>query len=152
MIGLGPSVTAEDVYAGTLLDAITTVIDWANIINTPEHADADIAALQRSGVRAMDLYGWPGGPEYLFNNTIGHLEDARRVAAEYFSGAGGPLTLRLGLRGLVCNPPNVLRLDWALARDLGARINVHIGNWVAGVDTSDLEILNGLDLLGPDST
>ena len=159
MIGLGPSVTADEVHAGTLLGAvnlldagITTVIDWANIINSPEHADAGIAALQRSGVRAMYLYGWPGGPEYLFNSTIGHPEDARRVAQQYFTGTDDLLTLGLGLRGPVCNPPDVLRSDWALARDLDARINVHTGNRVPGVDTSDVEILDSLELLGPDST
>ncbi len=159
MIGLGPSVTADEVYAGTLLGAvnlldagITSVIDWANVINTPEHADAGIAALQRSGVRAMYLYGWPGGPEYLFNSSLGHPQDVRRVAAQYFSETDGLLTLGLGLRGPVCNPPEVLRSDWALARDLDARINVHTGNRVPGVQTSDIEILDELGLLGSDST
>ena len=47
MIGTSPSIRPEDVYVATLLGAyemlnagITSVVDWANITNTPEHADA----------------------------------------------------------------------------------------------------------------
>lgn len=159
MIGLAPSMTPEEIHAGTLLGSyqlldagITTVIDWANVINTPAHADAGIQALSETGIRAMYAYGWPGGPEHLFHSTIGHPEDVRRVATQYFASKDQLLTLGVGLRGPVSNPAEVLVSDWALARDVDARINVHTGMRIPGIDTQDITILDDLGLLGPDST
>ena len=159
MIGLAPSVTPDEVYAGTLLGAyqlldagITSVVDWANVINSPEHADAGIKALTEVGIRGVYAYGWPGGAEYLFHSTIPHPEDVRRVAGEYFTGSDQLLTLGVGLRGPVSNPPEVLKADWYLGRDVGARLNVHTGMRVPGVNTSDITILDECGLLGPDTT
>ena len=87
MFGVGPRFRPEDVYAGTLLGSlealnagITTMVDWAHINNTPEHADAGIAALTDAGIRAMYGHGCPTHPEYLVNETsLGHPDDARRI-------------------------------------------------------------------------
>ena len=159
MIKLAPKVTPDDVYAGTLLGAyqlldagITSVVDWANVINTPDHADAGIKALTEVGIRGVYAYGWPGGAEYLFHSTLPHPEDVRRVAAEYFTSDNQLLTLGVGLRGPVSNPPEVLKSDWQLGRDVGARLNVHTGMRVPGVQTDDITILDECGLLGPDTT
>jgi cytosine/adenosine deaminase-related metal-dependent hydrolase len=158
-VGLAPSVTADEVYAGTLLgcyqllDAgITGVVDWANVINTPEHADAGIRALHESGIRAVYAYGWPGGLEHLFHSSIPHPEDARRVADQYFRGSDQLVTLGLGLRGPVSNPPEVLESDWRLGREIGARLNVHTGMRVPGIPSRDITILDETGLMGPDTT
>ncbi len=42
---------------------VTTIFDWCNATNIPAHADAAIAALQESGIRAMFAYGPPSTPE-----------------------------------------------------------------------------------------
>ncbi len=160
MFGVGPRFRPEDVYAGTLLGSlealnagITTMVDWAHINNTPEHADAGIAALTDAGIRAMYAHGCPTFPEYLVNETsLGHPDDARRIRNQYFSSAEQLLTLALALRGP--NPdPEITRHDWNLARDLGARITVHMG--VAVKDsllTHGVLELQGEELLGPDTT
>ena len=69
LFGVGHRFTPEDVYAGTLLGAlevldagITTVMDWAHIMRTPDHADASVRALRDSGVRAVFGYGNPHPP------------------------------------------------------------------------------------------
>ncbi|PSL53317.1 cytosine/adenosine deaminase-related metal-dependent hydrolase [Saccharothrix carnea] len=159
LVGMASSVTAEEVYTATLLgcyqllDAgITGVVDWANVINTPDHADAGINALLESGIRAVYAYGWPAGAEHLFHSTTPHPEDARRVAEQYFGGSDQLVTLGLGLRGPVSNPPEVLVSDWRLGRDLGARLNVHTGMRVPGVPSRDITVLAETGLMGPDTT
>jgi cytosine/adenosine deaminase-related metal-dependent hydrolase len=159
LVGMASSVTAEEVHAATLLgcyqllDAgITGVVDWANVINTPEHADAGITALLESGIRGVYAYGWPGGLEHLFHSTTPHPEDARRVADQYFRGDDDLVTLGLGLRGPVSNPPEVLVSDWRLGRDIGARLNVHTGMRVPGIPSKDITILDEAGLMGPDTT
>ena len=63
---IGPRFTPEDVYAATLYGAteglsagVTTLIDWAHIMNSPGHADGSIAALREFGGRAIFAYGTP---------------------------------------------------------------------------------------------
>ena len=61
-----PNYRPDDVYAANLWGAlecinagITTLVDWSHIMNTPEHADAAIKALQESGIRSVFAYGFP---------------------------------------------------------------------------------------------
>lgn len=159
MIGLAPTITAENVYAGTLLGAyemldagITGVVDWANVINSPEHADAGVAALRESGIRAQYGYGWPGGAEYTFNSEIPHPEDARRLGEALRSAPGDLLTFGLALRGPAGSTDDVVISDWRLARELDARIDVHAGMRIQGVDVAEIDVLDRLGLLGPDTT
>ena len=56
--------TPEDVYIGNLVGAldqinsgVTTLFDWCHIVNTPDHADAAVDALQDAGIRAVFAYG-----------------------------------------------------------------------------------------------
>lgn len=165
MIGTAPLVQPEDVYIATLagvyelLNAgITSVVDWANVTNTPGHADAGLQALRDGGIRATYAYGWPGGPAYLLDSTLPHPTDARRVAEQVAAqGAGRPggapaVGFALALRGPASNGEQVLRDDWALARDLEAPITVHVGMRIGGIDRHDVDALDALGLLGPDTT
>jgi len=159
MIGLGSVIDAEDVYAGTLLGAtelldsgVTTVVDWANCIRTPDHADAGINALNEVGIRAQYSYGGPGGVDFVLNSAVPHPIDAQRVAHQYFNHGGGLLTYGLALRGPVSNPPEVVQHDWTLARECGARITVHVGMRIPGVTINEIDALSNLDLLGSDTT
>jgi cytosine/adenosine deaminase-related metal-dependent hydrolase len=61
---LGPCFSPEDIYWSTLgaaLDQIdagaTTIIDWSHNAPTPAHAEAALAALRDSGIRALFLRG-----------------------------------------------------------------------------------------------
>ena len=92
LLGVGPSVRAQDVYAGTLLGSyealnagVTTIVDWCHATNTPEHADGGIKALQEAGIRAMFAYGPPSAFEYLINTSLSHPVDAGRGEADLLS-------------------------------------------------------------------
>jgi cytosine/adenosine deaminase-related metal-dependent hydrolase len=154
-----PTFTAEDLYAGNLLGAyealnagVTTVVDWCNCCNTPEHADAAIAALRETGIRSLFGYGWPGGIEWLLDSQLVHPDDARRVRSQYFSSDSGLLTFALALRGALTLDPEVNRKDFELARDLDARITVHSGTRITGRRTRDIDILRQHGLLWPQTT
>lgn len=134
--GLSKYYRPEDTYAGNYLGAlealdsgITTLVDWSHNLATPEHADAAIAALKDSGMRAVFAHGggnkqW-GAPLPSPNN---HPEDARRVREQYFSDNTGLVTMAMALRGPQFTIPEVNRHDFALANDLDLRITVHVGD------------------------
>ena len=89
---IGPRFTPEDVYAATLLGAtealnagVTTLVDWAHIMNSPGHADGSVAALKEFGGRAVFAYGTPNDEhiaEWYIDSTIPHSDDIRRVRDE----------------------------------------------------------------------
>jgi 5-methylthioadenosine/S-adenosylhomocysteine deaminase len=128
----------EDVYAGNLVSAlgaldsgVTTIMDWSHIGNTPAHTDAAIEALRQAGIRAV--YGFGGGAP---NPDRRFPEDIHRLRSEHFSREEDLLSLTLAT-GL--NPS-----QWALAREVGARISVHVNT------TGDLLPME--EHLGPDVT
>lgn len=126
----------EDTYAGNLLGAlealdsgITTLVDWSHNLFTPAHADAAIAALKDTGMRAVFAHGggakqW-GAP---LPSPFPHPEDARRVRDEYFQDNTGLVTMALALRGPQFTTPEVNLQDFELARDLDLRVTVHVGD------------------------
>ena len=132
---LAPAYRPEDVYIGDLvglygaIDAgITTILDWSQIQATREHADAVIKALQESGMRTVFAYGYPW-----WKAPDEHQEDwIRDVAKEYFSTKDQLLTLALAPRGPEFTSFETAKAQWELARELDARISVHIGVGTAG--------------------
>jgi cytosine/adenosine deaminase-related metal-dependent hydrolase len=81
--------TPRDAYTGNLVGAldqinsgVTTLFDWCHIVNTPEHADAAVDALQESRIRAVFAYGTP---MTLFGTKEPHPVDARRMRRERLS-------------------------------------------------------------------
>ena len=131
-----PFFEPSDVHIGELITGlsslergITTVVDTSQVCHTPEHADACIAGLTDSGIRALFSFfdgtgngGWP--------------DDLRRLKSTYCASDDGLLTLALHA---FLDPGH-----FALARDVGARVVTHY------VD-SDLVIeLGRQGLLGPD--
>lgn len=139
--GFGPVFRPEDVRDGNFLgclealDAgITTVFDWSHIMNTPEHADAAIDALNASGMRAVFGHGTPSTDlaAWYVSSELRHPDDVRRVAAEYFSSADQLLTLALSIRGPELATIATTAGDIALARDLGIRSSMHIGAGTMG--------------------
>ncbi|MDT7727019.1 MAG: 5-methylthioadenosine/S-adenosylhomocysteine deaminase [Actinomycetota bacterium] len=156
---IGPAYRPDDVHASNLLGAlealnagITTLLDWSHANNTPEHADAGIHALQESGIRAVYAYGPPAAGDYWGFSPHPHPLDARRVREQYFATDDQLLTFALALRGPGMCTPEVVDHDWALARQLDARITVHVGQRVTGFKTEMVAELHRAGLLGADTT
>lgn len=66
--GVAHRYSPQDMHVGTLAGAltqidggVTTIGDWSHNCVTPDHADAAIEALIRSGIRAVFLHGTPHG-------------------------------------------------------------------------------------------
>jgi cytosine/adenosine deaminase-related metal-dependent hydrolase len=134
--GLSRHFRPQDTYAGNLIGAlealdsgITTLVDWSHNLFTPEHADAAIQALRDTGMRAVFAHG--GGAQQWgapLPSPNPHPEDARRIRAEHFSTNDGLVTMALALRGPQFAQHDVNRHDFELARDLGLRVTVHVGD------------------------
>ena len=149
----------SDIYIGNRLgvyealdSGITTIVDWCHCTNTPEHADAAIDALRATGTRAMFAYGAPGGPEWRNSRTRHHPSDARRAREEYFCSEDQLLTFALAVRGPLGTELDVTKADFEFARDLDARITVHVGQRIPGVPANEIQMLQQARLLGPDTT
>jgi 5-methylthioadenosine/S-adenosylhomocysteine deaminase len=132
---LVPVFRPQDAYIGDLvglygaIDAgITTILDWSNIQSTREHADAVIKALQESGMRAVFAYGDPWWKE-----PDEHQEGwIRDIAKQCFSTKDQLLTLALAVQGPEFTSFERTKAGWELARELDARISVHVGVGKAG--------------------
>lgn len=155
---LGPAYQPKDVYAGNLVSAlgaidvgVTTVLDWSHIQNSPEHSDAAIQALRDAGVRAVFGYGSPQlGPPNRWWEDSRHKypEDIRRLRTQYFSSDDQLLTLALAA---VPFPTDVALSSWKIARDVAARITVHVGVGQFG-KRADVQKLGEARALASDTT
>jgi 5-methylthioadenosine/S-adenosylhomocysteine deaminase len=160
MLGnVGTHYRAEDVYvanyAGALeaLNAgITTLLDWSHVSNTPEHSDEAIRGLDEAGIRGVYAHGVPVGGEWWSYSSLEHPEDIRRLRERYFSSEDQLLTLALAARAPGSTASEVARHDWQLARDIGARISVHVGMRLTGVHVHHVLRLDELGLMGADTT
>lgn len=110
----------DDAYIGDLVSAlgainagVTTVLDWSHIGNSPEHTDAAISGLRESGIRSVYAFGTgTTGPNNRFPGDI------RRLRSQYFASEDQLLTLAMAA--------GTDATDWAVARDVGAPITVHV--------------------------
>ncbi len=160
MGALAPVYRPEDIYASNFIGAlgaidagITTLLDWSHHHNTPEHSDASIQALKESGLRTVFAYGTPNVSfsEWWYNSSLNHSEDVRRLRTQYFSSEDQLITLAMALRGPEFTTMDVIWHDWALARDIGARITVHVGVSTYGF-SGGVKRMYEEGLLGPDTT
>lgn len=156
---LAPIYTPDDVYIGNLLGAlealdagVTTVFDWSHIQNTPAHTDEAVRALRESGLRTVFGYGFPNtGPEWFYESERPLVDaEVRRVRAQHFASQDGLVSMAMALRGPELSTFEVTQHDWALARDLGLGISVHIGNGAFGLPYRAVEQLSAARLMGPD--
>jgi len=157
-----PVYRAEDVYASNLAGAlecvnagITTLVDWSHINNTPDHPDAGIRGLQEAGIRAQYAYGSANTSlaDYWFNSSIAvPPDDVRRIRETYFSSDDGLISMALATRGPGFCTDDVVRAEWGLARELGIPITVHVGMGRLAGKWGMIKQLDGLGLLGPDTT
>jgi cytosine/adenosine deaminase-related metal-dependent hydrolase len=130
-----------------LSSGITTVLDWAHNLRSPEYAAADLAALRDSGIRGLFAYGyWQGGPPP--EQTI-DLADVRRLAVEWPAHAnGGLLRLGVALRTMPSGSLAAVTRECELARSLHLPLTIHSGG--SNGDGGTVGLLKSANLLGPD--
>lgn len=160
---LGGHYLPDDIYAGTLLGAaealnsgVTTVLDCSHNMNSPEHADGAVRALQESGLRAVFAYGSANGhwdPESAWHGE-GEFHslpsDARRVRSEYFSGDGGLVTMALCSRGSRGEAADAVWFaDVRLALELDVPITFAAGLRSRKRSTPEIVALHEEGLTGP---
>ncbi|MBQ0992012.1 amidohydrolase family protein [Micromonospora sp. PSH03] len=125
----------EDVYAGNLLGAIeaidagvTTTVDWSHGLQTPEHADAAVDALEAVDGRFVLAYGniqqgpweWATSPEFRDFHR-------RRIDGGKLAG----FQLAFDVTG---DPAFPERAAFEVARELGVAVTTHAGVWGATND------------------
>ena len=126
---------------------MTTVLDWAQIQNSPEHTDASIMALRDSGIRGVFAFGTPTAMDQ------GHRypDDIVRLARDEFNSDDQLLTLALATDSPEHGPDEEIKYKWRKAREAGARITVHAG--IEGFGAPDqIERFAREGMLGPDVT
>jgi 5-methylthioadenosine/S-adenosylhomocysteine deaminase len=147
----------EDVYIGDYAGAlealnagVTTLLDWSHISNTPDHSDAAIQGLKDAGIRAVYANGMPTGGEWWMMSELNHPEDIRRIRETYFSSDDGLITLAMAARQPGNVNADVAKHDWALARELGILISVHVGMRLHNLHYQPVKDMHDLGLMGPD--
>lgn len=159
--GIGGRYRPEDVMVGTWLGAAsaleagtTTLMDWAHVMNTPEHADAAIDGLRASGIRAVFGHGWPltEPVSWMDASTRPHPPDIARLRRDVLHGDDGLITLAMAARGPEMAADGVWQRDLHLARDLGLRSSIHMGAAGRGPRFAAIKQMQAAGELGPDLT
>src|SRR6476620_11167636 len=131
----GKTFRPEDVLAGNLLsawDALepgeTTTVDWSHGLQTVDHAEAAVEALQAVPGRFVLAYG---------NSQAGPREWTADHAVQAFlrkhQGAGDMLGLQLAF-DVTGDPSFPEKAAFEVARDLGLAVTTHAGVWGATND------------------
>jgi cytosine/adenosine deaminase-related metal-dependent hydrolase len=130
-----------------LFSGVTTVNDWAHNLRSPAYADADLAALRDSGIRARFSYGyWQGGPAP--DETI-DLTDVARLKNDWSTlSNGGLLSLGIALRTMPQGSLASVIRECGFARALHVPLTIHSGG--SNGQSGTIGLLNGANLLGPD--
>jgi cytosine/adenosine deaminase-related metal-dependent hydrolase len=131
----GKSFRPADVYAGNLLSAIeaidagvTTSVDWSHGLQTTEHADAAVDALEEVPGRFVLAYGniqqgpweWSAAPEF------------RDFVSRRFTSGNDMLGLQMAF-DITGGEEFPERAAFEVARELGIPVTTHAGVW--GVTT-----------------
>lgn len=134
--GLSRLYRPEDTEIANLLGSlealdsgVTTMLDWSHNLETPAHADGALAGLRASGIRAVFAHGG-GATMWAVPNEVPHTRDIERIQREEFGGgdSSGLITLAFAARGPQFTPGQTALDDFRLARELGLRITVHVGD------------------------
>ncbi len=147
----GKAFRPQDIYAGNLLSAIesldagvTTTVDWSHGLQTTDHADAAVDALEEVPGRFVLAYGniqqgpweWSATPEF------------RDFVSRRFSGSD-----MLGLQiafDVTGDPEFPERAAFEVARDLGVPVTTHAGVWNVTKDDS-IRLMHSSGFMTPQS-
>ena len=153
----GANYQPDDAYIANLLSTlgcidagITTVLDWSHIQNSPAHSDACIKGLQESGVRSVFAYGYPQTASGKWKDAPKqkYPADIARLRKQYFNSDDQLVTLALASPGGA--PADIVQI-WKAARDVGARITIHVGVGEFG-KSAFLEKVHAIEPLRSDTT
>ncbi|CAH1654384.1 MULTISPECIES: amidohydrolase family protein [unclassified Chelatococcus] len=137
-LGYATAYRPEDVwistYAGALeaLDAgITTICDFCHIMRTPDHADAGIDGLDRSGIRGQFYYGFydvPSEPRS-FADHDARVRHARHFFDSRFRArpASALVTMGVALTEFNLIPVAHTADEITVARDFDIPMTMHMG-------------------------
>ncbi|SDT66319.1 amidohydrolase family protein [Actinoplanes derwentensis] len=125
----------EDVYAGNLLSAIeaidsgvTTTVDWSHGLQTPQHADAAVDALEAVPGRFVLAYGNIQQGPWEWSTSAGFRDfHRRRIDGGRLAG----FQLAFDVTG---DPAFPEKAAFETARELGAPVTTHAGVWGATND------------------
>ncbi|WP_214108872.1 amidohydrolase family protein [Acrocarpospora catenulata] len=141
-----------DIYAGNLLGAIealdagvTTTVDWSHGLQTVDHAEAAVDALEAVPGRFVLAYGniqqgpweWATAPEL------------RDFVARRIHGRGDRLGFQLAF-DVTGDPAFPERAAFEAARELGAPVTTHAGVWGATNDTG-IRLMHEHGFMTPES-
>ncbi|MFJ9541251.1 amidohydrolase family protein [Streptomyces sp. NPDC101225] len=141
----------EDVYAGNLLSAVealdagvTTTVDWSHGLQTVQHADAAVDALEEVPGRFVLAYGniqaapweWSVAPE--FREFVG-----RRFHGDDMLG----FQMAFDVTG---DPAFPEKTAFEVARELGATVTTHAGVWGATNDDG-IRLMHDHGFMNPDT-
>ncbi|GIF73455.1 amidohydrolase family protein [Asanoa siamensis] len=126
----------QDIYAGNLLGAleavdagVTTTVDWSHGLQTVEHAEAAVDALEAVPARFVLAYGnlqqgpwqWSAMPEF------------RDFVSRRIHGKGGMLGFQMAF-DVTGDPAFPEKAAFEVARDFGVPVTTHAGVWGATND------------------
>jgi 5-methylthioadenosine/S-adenosylhomocysteine deaminase len=132
----GKAFRPEDVYAGNLVSAwdaleagVTTTVDWSHGLQTVDHAEAAVDALQEVPGRFVLAYGnIQAGPwEWASDASVRAFLERRRT------GAGDLLGFQLAF-DVTGDPSFPEKAAFETARELGLPVTTHAGVWGATND------------------
>jgi 5-methylthioadenosine/S-adenosylhomocysteine deaminase len=125
----------EDVYAGNLLSAIeaidagvTTTVDWSHGLQTPQHADAAVDALEAVPGRFVLAYGNIQQGPWEWATSDGFRDFHRRRVER-----GGLAGFQIAF-DVTGDPAFPEKAAFEAARDLGVPVTTHAGVWGATND------------------
>lgn len=166
---MAPRYRAEDMYVGNYLGAldalnsgVTTIVDYCHNILDPDGAHAAVTGLRDAGIRAMYGHGLTPITSNTWGESQGGVEGrgdpgdlatrarlAREIRETYFASDG---LLRFGMapQELAIAPIADVAAEFALARELDARITLHANQVMVRQLFKDVEALHGRGLLGDD--
>jgi cytosine/adenosine deaminase-related metal-dependent hydrolase len=126
----------EDIYAGNLVSAwesleagVTTTVDWSHGLQSVEHAEAAVDALQAVPGRFVLAYGnIQAGPwEWTADPAVRSFLERRRT------GAGELLSFQIAF-DVTGDPAFPEKAAFEVARELGLPVTTHAGVWGATND------------------
>jgi cytosine/adenosine deaminase-related metal-dependent hydrolase len=129
----------------------TTLADWCHNNPTPDHTDAAIDGLMRSGSRAVFLHGSPKpdpkpGQKHFCEIPI-PASEVKRVRTERLSSDDALVTMGLAILGPQLSVWDACDSDFRLARDLDLVASMHVSGKMLTED--GFERLSTTGLLGP---
>jgi cytosine/adenosine deaminase-related metal-dependent hydrolase len=160
----------EDMYVGNYLGAldainngVTSIVDYCHNILTPDHAHSAVQGLLDAGVRGLYGHGmtpittntWAeskGGSSAAGdpNEYQTRADLAREIRDTYFRSESQPLRFGMAPQEFAITPPAEVVREFALARELGARITQHANQVMVRQLFQDVEQLHAHGLLGDD--